>query len=338
MPGTGSLTTILIAGFALALAAYLTVMVATAHRFTTAARIAVPAPPSSSLRMFDRIMFASRHDRIMLAAWYHAAPAARGAVILVHGRDACRGSELRGPTFMLAEHLVGIGFSVVMLDLRGHGDSTRARVTFGRNERHDILGALDFLLERGHQPGAIGVLGASMGGAGAIAATAEDPAIGAVIADSAFADLHALLHRRFTRLTRMPRFMLRGSLAAARLLTGVDLTANPPSADMAKLRGRPALVIHAAFDPFVPVADARVLAHAGGSELWITGADRHLGSFGHGRDEYVQVIARFFSRHLLRADDTTSGCERHAILPEPTESALRRIALVPSSAPVSLAS
>jgi uncharacterized protein len=302
MPEISSLSVTLVVGLVTVASLYLTLTLVTAHLFTTAARHTVPpTPPASS---FTRIPISSRHDRLALAGWYRAAPAARGAVILVHGRDACRGNELRGSTFPLAEHLHGLGLSVVMLDLRGHGDSARARVTFGRNERHDILGALDFLLAHGYQPGTIGLLGASMGGAGAIAAAAEDAAIGALIADSSFADLHTLLRRRFTRLTRMPRFMLRGSLAAARMLTGVDLVSQSPVADMERLQGRPTLVIHAANDPFVPVSDARALAIAGATQLWITDSDRHLGSFSHSRTEYMRVITAFFDRHLPRATHT----------------------------------
>jgi dipeptidyl aminopeptidase/acylaminoacyl peptidase len=50
-----------------------------------------------------------------------------------------------------------------MIDLRGHGGSSTARLTYGARESQDVLGAVDWLRARGH--GRIGVLGASMGAA-----------------------------------------------------------------------------------------------------------------------------------------------------------------------------
>jgi alpha-beta hydrolase superfamily lysophospholipase len=64
---------------------------------------------------------------------------------------------LKGSTVALARQLGEHGLSVLMIDLRGHGASTRARLTYGVREREDVLGAVDYLLDRGYAPGAIGV-------------------------------------------------------------------------------------------------------------------------------------------------------------------------------------
>jgi len=62
-------------------------------------------------------------------ASYRRAPDASAVVILVHGRDACRGDELRGSTEPLVQSLITRGLSVMMFDLRGHGESDHARLT-----------------------------------------------------------------------------------------------------------------------------------------------------------------------------------------------------------------
>ena len=60
------------------------------------------------------------------------------ARVFVHGKDACRGDELKGNTAELAARFNEAGFAVLMIDLRGHGHSSRARLTLDPSERHDI--------------------------------------------------------------------------------------------------------------------------------------------------------------------------------------------------------
>ena len=208
-------------------ALYAVLAVVVAHVFTTPRRVRSPEHIGA---LYERVQFCARDEALQLAASYRRTPNATGAVILAHGRDACRGDELRGTTVSLVLELAARGLSVVLVDLRGHGESEGARLTFGRRERRDILGAVDFLLARGYQPSSIGVLGASMGGVSAIAAAAEEPAIGALVTDSAFARLEDVLQAQFTRLTRLPACVLTGALVAARILTGEHLLRHPPTA------------------------------------------------------------------------------------------------------------
>jgi uncharacterized protein len=139
---------------------YLIMVVVIAHRFTTPKRISPSAMPAVANTTCERVHFPARGDGLSIAAWYRPVPSATAAVIMVHGRDACRSEPLRGDTFALVERLVVAGMTVLMIDLRGHGESGRARLTFGHCERLDVLGAVDFLLARGYAPSCIGVFGA----------------------------------------------------------------------------------------------------------------------------------------------------------------------------------
>jgi len=274
-------------------------IVVIAHRFTKPRRVTPSLPsPVFGAPQLQTVGFPARDDALRLTASYVATPNATGAIILVHGRNACRGAELRGDTSELVAHFVRLGFSVLLVDLRGHGGSATARLTFGRRERRDILGAVDFLLAHGHAPRRIGVLGASMGGVSAIGAAAQEPAIGAIVTDSAFCTLHDVLRMQFVRLTRLPGWCLSGATIVASVLTGERLRHHTAAHDMTRLRGRPTLVIHAQHDPFVPVSHAHALAHAGDAELWITSGNRHLSSYTDGRAEYARVVGGFFHTHL----------------------------------------
>lgn len=290
-----SMTMILAGLCGLTALTYVVIAVVVAHLFTTPRRMPYAAHEGTS---YERVQFCARGESLQLVASYRRTPGATGAVILAHGRDACRGEELRGTTQSLVCELTSRGLSVIMIDLRGHGESDGARLTFGRREQRDILGAVDYLLHRGYQPGRIGVLGASMGGVSAIAAAVEEHAIGALITDSAFASLEEVLNAQFTRLTRLPSFVLAGALVAARVLTGEDLLRHAPEHNMRRLRGRPTLVIHAEHDPFVPVQHARDLAAAGACDSWITSGTRHLASFSVTGPEYLALVGGFFARHL----------------------------------------
>ncbi len=271
-----------------------------AHRFTTARRADPHRSPSWDEARRDRVTLQPRGEHLSLAAWYFAQRPRDRVVILVHGKDGCRGHELRGGTKRLVERLRAQGFSVLALDLRGHGDSARARLSYGLNESRDVLGAVDWLMARGHDAGRIGVFGASMGGAAAIAAAAVEPAIGAVATDSTFADFGDTLGRRFRELSGLPACFVPGGLAVARWLTGRNLRRSQPIENLRGMRGRPMLVIHSRHDPVIPVEDALQLAAASGAKLMITSSDRHLGSSEHHPEHYASEIVGFFDRALVR--------------------------------------
>ncbi len=108
----------------------------------------------------------------------------------------------------LAVGLSRRGFSVLMIDLRGHGQSGHARFGFGRTERLDVRGAVDWLVARGFRPGQIGVLGISMGAAAGIGAASEDDRMGASVADSSFTELTPLVEMNWTSRDPSPRIFL----------------------------------------------------------------------------------------------------------------------------------
>jgi dipeptidyl aminopeptidase/acylaminoacyl peptidase len=281
--------------FALAALGYAVVCLAIAWRFTTARRCA----PAAFDGRAEPVSFSARDALARIDGWYIDAdrPAAdRPAVVFVHGKDGCRGDELKSPTFALAHCLADAGVAVLMIDLRGHGTSSRSRMTYGERERFDVLGAVDWLRGRGHAR--IGVLGASMGAATALLAAAMEPAIAAVVADSPFADFGRMIERQYRNLSRLPWFFLPGALLIGRLLTGVDLRGVRPLDAAPRLAGRPVLVIHSDGDRFVPPEDSRCLARAIGAECWTTPTRGHIGSYRALRADYPQRVLQFFLAKL----------------------------------------
>ena len=279
----------------LAIATYTGLCGFLAQRFTRARR---HRPTAGAVEGAELVQFAARDGRARISAWYLGLPAvsARGAVVFVHGKDACRGDELKASTFELARRFRASGFAVLMIDLRGHGESSGARLTYGECERFDVLGAVDWLRAQGHAR--VGLLGASMGAASSLLAAADDLAIGAVVADSAFADFAQMIERQYRRLSRLPVFLLPGALALARALTGVRLDRMRPLAAATALAGRPVLVIHSEGDRFIPADDARALARQARAQLWITPSRGHVGSYRAGPEAYTERVLGFFGQHL----------------------------------------
>jgi len=277
----------------LAALGYVAVCAAVAWRFTTARRAAAQPAPAGA----EAVHFPARDGRARIDAWHLPAKAPRGAVVFVHGKDACRGDELKSPTFALAGALVDAGLSVLMIDLRGHGSSGAARLTYGAHERFDVLGAVDWLRGRGHRR--IGLLGASMGAATSLFAAADDLGVAAVVADSPFADFGVMIERQYRRLSHLPICFLPGALVLARLLTGIDLPRVRPLEAARTLSGRPMLVIHSQRDRLIPAADAWAIAGSARAELWVTDSDGHLGSYRSDPAAYTERVVGFLRQHLL---------------------------------------
>jgi len=282
------LVSITISAIALAAVGYLLVCLAIAWRFTTARRCA----PKAFDGQAEQVSFAARDGLARIDGWYLQAPSGGPAVVFVHGKDACRGDELKAPTFALARCFADAGVAVLMIDLRGHGTSSGSRMTYGEHERFDVLGAVDWLRRRGH--GRIGVLGASMGASTALLAAAMEPGIVAVVADSPFADFGRMIERQYRNLSRLPGFFLPGALLVGRLLTGVDLRGVRPLDAAQRLVGRAVLVIHSSGDRFVPAEDSRCLAHAMGAECWTTPTRGHIGSYRALQSDYTARVLQFF--------------------------------------------
>lgn len=298
---------LLFGGALAALAAYIGVAAAVAHQLTTPRRRSPAADPAALGMRCEETWFPARGERVTISAWHLPAPGAERAIIVAHGVGGRRGKEFTIPSHELLGYLVAQGFTVLVLDLRGHGDSSPARMTYGDSERRDILGAADWLLGRGYAPGTIGVLGLSMGGVAGIGAARAEPAIGALVVDSSCADFVAMLREHFRSYSKLPQFFLPGALLLGRLLTGVQLERLRPAELLRSSARRPLLVIHARGDALVPAAHAQALAEAGNGALWLTDAPEHLGSFAADPQGYCACVGQFFDAALGEADVPAPG-------------------------------
>jgi len=265
-----------------------------AHRLTRAQT----KPPMRGDAARDAVGFPARDGRSRVQGWYLPAAAGQAAVVLVNRHAPRHCGELAPPARELAQALHAKGLTVLVIDLRGEGGSSAHRGSFGRAERHDVLGAVDYLLERGYRPGHIGVLGSGVGANAVLAAAAEEPAIGAVLADGAGLTPARLLQHRWRRLPPLAALLAPGVRGAAWLL-GASLFDEARLQDrLAALQGRPLLLVHGRADRRVPAEAAHALALSAFAQWWLV--DNRLP--GASRESWGPYAARatgFFCQHLL---------------------------------------
>ena len=225
---------------ALALVALLAVLYVAASVYVARSALSAEVKPlgetPAALGLaYEDVEFSPRgREEIALRGWWIPAAEPRATVIRVHGVDSNRNSLLG-----LAAPLTDAGYSVLLFDLRGHGESDAARMGAGLDERDDVLGAIDYIIrERGASPGAIFLHGNSYGGAIALMTGWREPAVAGVYADSAFASLPDLVVQEVARRTVLPAWAasaLRPGIGLiSRWIYGIDLNDVQPWRDAAE--------------------------------------------------------------------------------------------------------
>jgi pimeloyl-ACP methyl ester carboxylesterase len=107
---------------------------------------------------------------------------AKGVVVFLHG-------YLQDKRFLTpwAIRLAQEGYRCVVLDLRGHGESTGAHISFGAFEATDVSAVLDDLGRRGWDVSRVGLFGVSYGASVALLTAGRDPRVKTVVAFEPFA-------------------------------------------------------------------------------------------------------------------------------------------------------
>ena len=252
--------------------------------------------PAKYQLLYEDIKIAARFDGMLIAGWFIPADSSK-AIIIVHGRDQSRTSY--SGLIELAGYLHRAGLNVIMLDLRGHGQSPDAWYSFGLMERRDVEGAVDWLIQRGFGKEGIGALGFSLGAAAVIGAAAEEPKISAVVEDSGFAELYPILKARSYIDGGLPSFLLTPTLWMIQAKYGYDLSQVRPVNEIRAMTPRPLLIIHPSDDQIVPVENAKQLKTAyPEAETWILNGPEHACAFYDYPQEYSQRVSSFFNKYL----------------------------------------
>lgn len=285
---------------ALAVLLYFGIAAAAAVQLSAPKRNFDPANnPGQYTLKFEEVTYPSRGDQTKIAAWFIPATDASKAIILVHGRDDSRTKAFKGKFPGFAASLVKAGYSVLMIDLRGHGQSGDGRFTFGIKERWDVQGGMDWLVSQGLAPGSIAVFGYSLGAGSVLGAAADEPGIGAVVTEAAFADIKPVIQQNWAKESGLPNLLLSPSLSMIKLLYGYDVAASRPLDEVSRISPRPVLLIHCTTDEMIAYANMQKLAvKMPQAKTWTIEGCPHGFAYNFDPAAYTQHVVQFLDANL----------------------------------------
>ena len=233
-------------------------------------------------------------DGVVLAAWY--IPSRTGsAVVFAHGLGQDRAALLPE-----ARVLSEAGHGVLLLELRGHGES-QGEPTYGVKEQLDLEAALRWVRAQPDvDPKRVGALGFSIGADALAEVAARDPALAAVS-----------LHSPFTRALENLELEYGGwgrlSVLGARIpfwVRGIDLDAVRP-VDVVSRIAAPVLMVVGADEPGQWMTEALEAALPAHSTSWAIRGAGHGGFIDIEPVAYPARLREYFGERLGLAAPTT---------------------------------
>ena len=251
-------------------------------------------PPEINLA-YDEVTLTTV-DGVTISGWYIAGTKPE-AIILVHGIHANR-------TAVLPEALIlrEAGYHLLMIDLRGHGKSAEAQLTYGYREAFDVQAAADYLATR-PQIEQVGVLGVSLGGAAVARAAALDERIEAVVVENSYSSLPDAVEDAFDNFSIFPKWPFAPLLIAlTERRVAIDIRQVDSARDLATISPRSVLIIHGSRDGLFPAYHAeKMYAQAREPKtLWI------IDKGGHGNPAidqealFKEKVISFFEEAFAR--------------------------------------
>ncbi len=263
----------------------------------------ITGTPSSLGLSYRDVTFLSREDHLPLRGWLIPGILPDGRLTVEHTIIQLHGeTNNRAMVLDVDASLVRQGIAILTFDLRGNGESAPAPGGGGYYEQRDVLGAVDFLRsgplpypELG-RPRAIGGWGISIGGVALIYAAAQEPAIQAIVVDSAYASMAEYMEPAFGKFSVFGP----GAHFSEMMLYGLDYTKVRPVDVIAKIAPRPIFLIQGAADTVILPSNVFELATAASAapdasvQTWLVPKANHIEAYNLVRTTYVDRVVTFF--------------------------------------------
>ena len=122
-----------------------------------------------------------------LAGWHLPLTNSNATAILLHPIRGDRRSMVSRAK-LLQQH----GYSTLLIDLQGHGESAGQKITVGHLEKHDVDAAVEFIRDFDSNQ-KIAIIGCSLGGASTIFA---NPDVDVIVLESVYPTVTEAVHNR----------------------------------------------------------------------------------------------------------------------------------------------
>lgn len=230
-----------------------------------------------------------------VSGWFVSASQRRGAILLLHGVRSDRLQMIERARF-----LHGAGYSVLLIDLPGHGESSGERITFGAREGQGVAAALEYLRRRlPRDP--IGVVAVSLGAA-AVVLSHPTPPPDAVVLESMYPTIREAVTDRLVLRLGSPGSMLT-PLLLWQLPLRLDVTEDHlrPISALPAL-GAPVLIASGKNDEHTTWAETeRIFAAASQpKDLWRVDGAAHVDLYSYAPEEYEHHVLGFLAKHLAK--------------------------------------
>jgi pimeloyl-ACP methyl ester carboxylesterase len=248
---------------------------------------------------YEEVEFSPRgDDSITLRGWWLPAQDPLATLVWSHGLDHTRAERLP-----LMQKFVDFGFSVLVYDFRGHGESDHVATGAGFHEINDLDGAIDFVLaNKGAEPGKVLLMGQSFGAAVTIMAGFDEPAVVGVFADSPFAALEDVMIGEIEKRTPFPSFVaeaLRPGILRMGDLRGINIPSVRPEV-FASQYTLPIALAHCQDDERIPIEHTIRIRSVAPGGVWMNLYPRcgHAEAYDDFPEQFFNVATNYFLDRL----------------------------------------
>jgi len=197
-----------------------------------------------------------------------------------------------------AKLLLGHGFSVLLIDLQGHGETPGAAITLGSRESADVRAALGWL-KRTEPLRRVGVIGCSLGGA-AVLLGPQPSGFDAVVLEAVYPRGARAIENRI-RIRLGPLAPVLAPLLPVQLQPRLHISPRDlePIRSIDRL-GSPVLVVAGSRDQHTTLAESEELFRAARQpkRLWVVSGARHQDFLSFDPAGYDSEVVGFLLEHL----------------------------------------
>lgn len=258
-------------------------------------RIAEATPKDVNLD-YDNLTIIGEGGIEMQGFWTLTKQEPKGVIILVHGIGANRAQMIEKANLLAQQ-----GFDAVMMDGRAHGESEGDYVTYGFFEKKDVQKIVDFIKEE-NEDIPVGIWGASLGGAIALQAMAEDNRIEFGVAESTFRSMDEIVFDYGKRMARgvMLKPVTDYALRRAGEEGGFDPQVVRPIESVTQIN-QPVMIAHGDADQRISVSYGQDLydnLKTEDKELVIVPGAGHLDMMEVGGEGFISLVMDFLNAQV----------------------------------------
>ena len=238
----------------------------------------------------ERVYIRSR-DGLMLSGRYYHVKDGAPLEIQCHGYKSTPMRDFSGS----GKWAYKVPYNMLLIDQRAHGESEGKVISFGINERFDLLEWIKWSIDRFGNDVKIILYGISMGAATVLMAAGENlpENVRGVVADCPYSSALQIIKKVARDMGYPPKLATPFIILGAKLFGGFSINSMTPLMAVKKAK-LPILLVHGEADGFVPCDMSREIARANENIIFETfpGADHGI-SYFEDQERYISLVHGF---------------------------------------------